>query len=330
MEAPDLLIRIADPERDYGRYVELRNQSANEPDTVARMRQLEADLTARDFCRRFVVEAEDVIVAAGSVLRLIWQRTGTYRIAAYVDERFRRRGIGSVLLKHLEDAALAEAALALEVFTSDRDTTGLSFLEHRGYELEARSFESVLDLRSFALEINLKERFPNLTFFTYGETTMGLEEQRKLWDLNVQTLRDEPHSDPDHVPEFDRFVESVIQASWFDPAGQFIAADGENWVGMSAVGSIRDGSCYNLYTGVRRSYRGLGLAKALKILSTQHAKSLGYSTIRTNNDSRNAAMLAVNRSLGYRAEPGSYMTLKVVSRRDEGTDHRDREVKSVG
>jgi hypothetical protein len=41
------------------------------------------------------------------------------------------------------------------------------------------------------------------------------------------------------------------------------------------------------------------------------AKKEGMSTIRTNNDSENAPMLAVNGKLGYIPEPGFY-TLRCV------------------
>ena len=65
-------------------------------------------------------------------------------------------------------------------------------------------------------------------------------------------------------------------------------------------------SAYNAFTGVERDYRGRGLAQALKLLAVRFAQHYGAAYIRTNNDSQNAPMLAVNRKLGYRPEPGKY------------------------
>ncbi len=40
--------------------------------------------------------------------------------------------------------------------------------------------------------------------------------------------------------------------------------------------------------------------------SIRCAKRQGAASIRTNNDSQNAPMLAINRKFGYRPEPGFY------------------------
>jgi len=53
-----------------------------------------------------------------------------------------------------------------------------------------------------------------------------------------------------------------------------------------------------------REYRGRGLAQALKLQTVLLGKRAGLRYIRTNNDSKNTPMLAVNRKLGYRPSPG--------------------------
>jgi GNAT superfamily N-acetyltransferase len=55
-----------------------------------------------------------------------------------------------------------------------------------------------------------------------------------------------------------------------------------------------------------RDFRGHGLAQALKLQTILLAKKEGMRYIRTNNDSNNAPMLAINRKLGYQPEPGAY------------------------
>ena len=65
---------------------------------------------------------------------------------------------------------------------------------------------------------------------------------------------------------------------------------------------------FNAFTGVRREYRGRGIALALKLLAIDFCCRSGAGRVRTNNDSKNAPMLAINRRLGYLPEPGWYAT----------------------
>jgi GNAT superfamily N-acetyltransferase len=57
-------------------------------------------------------------------------------------------------------------------------------------------------------------------------------------------------------------------------------------------------------TGVPRAHRGRGLAVALKWRVIALARERGILELHTNNDSLNAAMLEVNRQLGYRRVSG--------------------------
>jgi GNAT superfamily N-acetyltransferase len=73
-----------------------------------------------------------------------------------------------------------------------------------------------------------------------------------------------------------------------------------------------DRPAYNAFTGVLREYRGRGLAQALKLQTILLAKEEGMRYVRTHNDSNNTPMLAVNRKLGYKPEPGYYHLLCVL------------------
>jgi RimJ/RimL family protein N-acetyltransferase len=52
-------------------------------------------------------------------------------------------------------------------------------------------------------------------------------------------------------------------------------------------------------TGVARSYRGRGIALALKQAQIVAAKEAGLRYLRTQNDLANASMRRVNEKLGY-------------------------------
>ena len=59
------------------------------------------------------------------------------------------------------------------------------------------------------------------------------------------------------------------------------------------------GRAQNNLCGVRRPYRGRGLALLLKSHSLRRAAELGATIALTDNDETNAPMLAVNKRLGY-------------------------------
>jgi GNAT superfamily N-acetyltransferase len=52
-------------------------------------------------------------------------------------------------------------------------------------------------------------------------------------------------------------------------------------------------------TGVRRAYRGRGLARLVKVASLRRARERGLTEAYTGNDESNVPMLRVNASLGY-------------------------------
>ena len=56
-------------------------------------------------------------------------------------------------------------------------------------------------------------------------------------------------------------------------------------------------------TATRRSARGRGVASALKRATVLHARERGLRRLRTENEERNAPMLAINRRMGYRPTP---------------------------
>ena len=85
-------------------------------------------------------------------------------------------------------------------------------------------------------------------------------------------------------------------------------------VGLAAVGYFKEtNSMYNMMTGVDPAYRGRRIALALKLLTIRLARQYAADYIRTNNDSDNAPMLAINRKLGYQPVPGLYWLTKKLA-----------------
>jgi RimJ/RimL family protein N-acetyltransferase len=193
---------------------------------------------------------------------------------------------------------------------ADNRPESLAWAQRRGFRVSHHKFASslvlaVFDERPFTGAIE-RVAASGIRFTSMAELPDTDENRRKLFDLNRETGRDIPNGDTT-FPSFEDFCQHVFESDWYTPAGQILALDGDEWVGLSSIRYIpANNSMYHNMTGVRRAHRGRGIAIALKLLTLRYAKSIGADFVRTHNDSDNAPMLAINRKLGYRPEPGVY------------------------
>ena len=90
------------------------------------------------------------------------------------------------------------------------------------------------------------------------------------------------------------------------PEATFVAIAGDEVVGYAkfSLTSAQPTVAFHDMTGVRRAWRGRGIAGALKRAQIGWAKSRGYERLRTGNEIRNEPIRRLNRRLGYRATPG--------------------------
>ena len=311
-------IRPLNFETDLPRVAEIINQIDLEPVTVAQLREWWTRETEGEICRRVVLTGPDGVIAAyGMTRRQPWDKPGRFWLVIKVDEAQRRQGFGGRLYDHLTGFALDQGAASFETEVRDNFPEGLRFAEQRGFYIRRHNFESVLRLADFdetpfAGVIEAVEasgiRFSSLA--EMGDTEAA---RRRLYAINRRLAYDIPGYDNEVAPfeEFDRFV---FQASWYRPEGQIVALDGEQMVGLAAVGYFPEtNSLYNMFTGVDPAYRGRHIVLALKLLTIRLARQYGADYIRTNNDSDNAPMLAINRKLGYQPVPGLYWMTKILS-----------------
>lgn len=69
---------------------------------------------------------------------------------------------------------------------------------------------------------------------------------------------------------------------------------------------------YHNLTGVHLDYRGRGLALAVNIKAIDYVTKRGGTRVRTDNDSTNARMLAVNQRIGFKSRPGVFRLVKAL------------------
>ena len=243
-----------------------------------------------------------------------WEEDGLFYVEVIVEPACQGQGLGRYLYN---DAVTAVSPLNIKKLKGDvRDDKPewLRFAQHRGFTIRRHWFESVIDLsgfdeRPFAGLVESVEA-TGIRFFSLADVGDTEEARRKLHAVNTAVSADSPGSDGS-FPSFEEFNNMFNTVSWFRAEGQILAADEDEYIGLAAVGYfVETNSMYNMITGVLPDYRGRKIAQALKLLTIRCAKAFGAATIRTNNDSENAPMLAINRKLGYKPLPGKYLLHK--------------------
>ena len=225
----------------------------------------------------------------------------------------RNRGLGTRLYEDGMAFVLGRGAEKLDTSVLDDDAPSLAFAERRGFQLDLHTYGSRLDVQAFdesafAGVIEAAEA-TGVRFFSMSDLGNTPEAQWKLYELNKYVDAEIPGERV--FPSFEEFSQSVFQSEWYVPEGQIIAADGDRWIGMCAVGYFpQTESIHVMMLGVDSAYRGRKIGLALKLLSHRVAKALGVKHLKTGNAAQNAPILAMNRKLGYQKMRGTYQMQK--------------------
>lgn len=308
-------IRLADPEQDYDAAASLISQYQNQAITGNDIREWDERRFEGMIRRRTVAVTEaGQVVGCSTMIHEPWDPPGKFYVWLCVDAAATRQGIGSHLYGDAHTFCQANGASQFTSQVNDNDSDSQAFAQRRGFHQDRHIFESVIHLADFN-ETPLTHITPAvhaqgiriLSLTDVGDTP---ELRRQLYEVNRATALDIPGRSS-LFSTYEEFTRMVFHSGWFNPAGQILALDGDKAVGLAAVRFLGEtGTMYNLMTGVLPEYRGRNIALALKLHTIRLARAWGARAIRTNNDSQNGPMLAINRKLGYQPEPGHYTLVK--------------------
>lgn len=226
------------------------------------------------------------------------RRPGQCHFMLTVAPEHRRQGIGGALYNRAEQFAGQRGAVLLYAsYMETPNSPAAAFLAARGFTPLERFLPSSVDLHTFDPEqfreaIHRAEA-QGIRLLTYAEVGDSPEHRRKLYHLEQTSRATQPFREVGaYIAEpFDKWERGF--AGW-DQSALFlaVAAPYDDWVGV-----VTGLKWY--YTGVHPGWRGRGIATALKARCLTEAKRRGITHMETENHEDNAAMLAVNRKLGF-------------------------------
>jgi GNAT superfamily N-acetyltransferase len=217
-----------------------------------------------------------------------------------VREDARRQGIGSALLAVNAREARALGKTAMYVFASEGRPESIAFLQRRGFVEQDRSKTVALTLAGLGAPAPAPPAGVAIT--TLAERP---DLARGIYEVALEAMPDIPESEPTEPVEYEEWRAFTLDAPGTPPQACFVAlADGEaiGWASLGLAGA-RPGYARHEMTGVKRAWRGRGVATALKRAAIAWAVGAGLEVLETENDEANAPMRAVNARLGYEPLP---------------------------
>ncbi len=238
-----------------------------------------------------------------------WFSRGEVRLAVRQD--MRRRGIGGVLLGELETLLRERGGDTVMLYTSESDTGINQFLGHHGYVESFRGYQQWLPLHGFDPDQfdpnwnRLLEQGIHLRSLT--QLRDGWDTAQQFYDLYITLERDAPRADEHFVAtSFEEFSANQYDSPSSFPDGVTFAVKDNELIGLNILARDSHSSVlHNGLTGVRREFRGLGLALALKLEGIRVALAQGSQGITSYNASSNTAILRLNEKLGFQRSPAT-------------------------
>ncbi|MEU3029571.1 GNAT family N-acetyltransferase [Streptomyces incarnatus] len=204
------------------------------------------------------------------------------------------RGAGTLLLRTAEEylASLGATKVFSWVLAEPADR---AFAERHGYRASRSAYFLRLDLAGGGLP-PLTPAPPGVELRSAAEFA---DDPRPLFELDAETLQDEPGDVGFEAPDYDDWLTST----WHDPLlnrelTTAACVDGRP-VAFTAACTDGGGRYSTSMTGTARAHRGRGLAKLAKLHSLHRARAAGVTDAFTGNDAGNDPMIAVNKWLGY-------------------------------
>lgn len=305
---------------DYAAMAGLRNSIwPHNMVTAERLRHKDRLRWSEGLHQRWVAEVEGHMVGVAECSHSEWSfHPRKFVLRAEVSRSCQGRGVGKALYDVVMEALAPHDPILVRAWTRADMGRAIRFLADRGFEEEERNWESRLDVTTFDprpfTEAGGHIPAPGITIRTWAELAERPDHLRRMYDLDMELSRDIPSPEPMTPWSFERWSERLRARPDLLPEGQFLALNGDEYVGLSALWTNdADDDLLTGITGVRRPWRRKGIALALKLRAIAYARACGAPGIRTDNSSLNIGMLAINERLGFQRYPAWINFKKVMA-----------------
>jgi GNAT superfamily N-acetyltransferase len=214
---------------------------------------------------------------------------------------YRRRGVGVALYRDISAWCAGGRLDTIEARIEADDEASQAFVLRRGFTEVGRDTRMVLDLTAF--DVPPPAPPPGIEVVTWADRP---DLARGMYDVAVEAYPDVPGAEDEEMEPFEDWLAHDMRGSADRRDATFIALAGEEVVGYSKffLTAAQPTTALHDMTGVKRAWRGRGVAGALKRVSIAWAKGQGYKRLVTSNELRNEPIRRLNAGLGYREEPG--------------------------
>ena len=250
----------------------------------------------------WLLAAEDSVDVGAGIGLMGWHsKPGTATVEAWTLPQARGRGVGLALYTELLRWSAERACVEVETSVSDDDAASLAWADKRGFREIGRELRVSLDLASLdAPAIDPPAGIEIVTWAERPELAAG------MYEVFVEADPDIPGSEGIEIPAYEEWLSDDMQGSSDRPEAVFVALAGDEVTGYAKLSlpEVATGSAWHDLTGVKRAWRGRGIASALKRAQIRWAKEQGFERLTTMNEERNAPIRHLNERYGYRPEPG--------------------------
>jgi GNAT superfamily N-acetyltransferase len=257
--------------------------------------------------KRAVVECLDLVArvngepAGSAVLAILPQRRDLGFLLSTVLPEHRRRGVGTRLYRETSRWVRDRGLERMEAPVLDDDPESLAYARRRGFVEERREKGLVLDLAHVEPPpVEPPEGVQILTWVEQPDLAHG------MYEVACEAFPDIPGLDEDETEPFEDWLAHEMQGSGDRADATFVAVAGDEVVGYAkfSLTAARPTAASHDLTGVKRAWRGRGIARALKATQIGWAKANGFEELLTRNDERNAPIRRLNAEFGYRPGVG--------------------------
>jgi mycothiol synthase len=213
----------------------------------------------------------------------------------------RGRGVGSTLYREVSRWCSAHGVETIEAPVEADDEESLGYAQRRGFIEIERYSKRVLELA--ALVPPAVASPSGVEIITWAERP---ELAPGIYAVAVEAYADVPGGEDEAMEPFEDWLAHDMQGSGDRPDATFVALADDDVVGYAKfhLTAAQPAVAFHDMTGVKRAWRGRGVAGALKRAQIGWAKANGYERLETGNEVRNEPIRRLNASLGYRESPG--------------------------